>query len=98
MDQTRHHVAIKADIVERIECKSIQNDARCSDPQARDWADELDPVTLFQLWCCSFHMVGYSIIDAPGSSQGASRRSIGSALLSSTLHAKVVGQDRDFAV
>jgi len=63
-DETRHDVAIKADIIEQVKRKLAQNDASCSGRHARDRVDQLNYITCFQLWCRLCHMVGHSINDA----------------------------------
>jgi hypothetical protein len=64
IDETRHDVAIKADIIEQVKRKLTYNDASCSGCHASDRVDELDHITCFQLWYCLSHMVGRSINDA----------------------------------
>src|SRR5688572_27825665 len=48
-DQARPRISIKANIVERVECKPPQNRTARSRCYAYDWVDEFDVVALFQL-------------------------------------------------
>jgi hypothetical protein len=74
VDQARRSVPIKPDIAERVERKAPQNDTTRSDRHAGDRVDEVDHVACFELWRCSYHMVGLSITDAAGFAPGTHKR------------------------